>query len=173
MRKPPTKQLKHLINDKITSTEVRLVGDNITPGIYKLSEARKICYDLGVDLVMLSDKGDIPVCRATDYSKFIYDLEKNSKIQKSPPLKEIKLSPNIGDHDIEFKSKHAIKFLEDGSKIKVTMEFRGRQITHKENGEVVLLKFSQLLESYGVPESLPKLEGKKMLLFIKPIKKNG
>lgn len=162
------KKIKHTINERITHREVRLVGDNITPGIYSIWDARKIQRDLDLDLVMLSDKGETPVCKIIDYSKFIYDLEKNSKSQKNPPMKEIQLSPNIGDHDIDFKSKNAIKFLEGGSKIKVVMQFKGREMAHKENGEMILLKFSQIVENFGTPESLPKLEGKKMIMFFKP-----
>lgn len=164
------KKVKHLINDRIFCKEVRLVGDNIQVGIYPTHEAKKICESLGVDLVMISDKSTPPVCRAIDYSKFIYDLEKNSKPQKSAQLKEIKLSPNIGTHDIEFKSKNACKFLEDGSKVKITLEFKGRQIAHKENGELVMLKFTEMVEGYGIPEGLPKMEGRKMIMYIKPKK---
>lgn len=165
------KKNKHLINQQIRNSEVRLVGENVTQGIYSTREALKIANDLDLDLILLSDKSDPPICKIIDYKKFVYDTEKKaSKQSKSAQLKEIKLSPNIGEHDIDFKSKNAIRFLEDGSKLKLTLEFKGREMAHQEQGQLTLLKFIARLETYGVAENLPKLDGKKMIVFIKPTK---
>ena len=162
------KKNKHLLNNQIKASEIRLVGDNITTGIYSIQEALEITQTLGVDLVLISDKSTPPICRAVDYKKFLYDIDKKQRSsQKSAPLKEVKLRPNIGEHDLDFKSKHAIKFLEDGSKVKVTMEFKGREMMFKDLGELTILKFIDKPEN-GVAESLPKLDGKKMVVFIKP-----
>lgn len=159
---------KHTLNNQIRFVEIRIVGDDVEAGIYSTSDALKIAEDMGVDLVLLSDKSTPPICKIVDYKKFLYELEKKSKSQKSAPLKEIKLSPNIGEHDIEFKAKNALKFLEDGSKIKLTMEFRGREMMFKEKGELTLLKFIENLNGAGTAETLPKLEGKKIIVYIKP-----
>lgn len=159
---------KHTLNNQIRFSEIRIVGDEVQAGIYSTSDALKIAEDMGVDLVLLSDKSTPPICKIIDYKKFLYELEKKSKSQKSAPLKEIKLSPNIGEHDIEFKAKNALKFLEDGSKIKLTMEFRGREMMFKEKGELTLLKFIENLNGAGTTETLPKLEGKKIIVYIKP-----
>lgn len=159
---------KHILNNQIRFSEIRIVGDEVEAGIYTTSDALKIAEDMGVDLVLLSDKSTPPICKIIDYKKFLYELEKKSKSQKSAPLKEIKLSPNIGEHDIEFKAKNAMKFLEDGSKIKLTMEFRGREMMFKEKGELTLLKFIDSLNGSGTAETLPKLEGKKIIVYIKP-----
>jgi translation initiation factor IF-3 len=159
---------KHILNNQIRFSEIRIVGDEVEVGIYSTSDALKIAEDMGVDLVLLSDKSTPPICKIIDYKKFLYELDKKSKSQKSAPLKEIKLSPNIGEHDIEFKAKNAMKFLEDGSKIKLTMEFRGREMMFKEKGELTLLKFIDSLNGSGTAETLPKLEGKKIIVYIKP-----
>lgn len=164
------KKNKHLINQQIRSREVRLVGDNVTQGIYNTFDAIKMASEQGADLVLLSDKSEPPICKIVDYKKFIYDTEKKSKPNKSAQLKEIKLSPNIGEHDIDFKSKNAIKFLEDGSKIKLTLEFKGREMAYQEQGKITLFKFIEKLEGHGVAENLPKMDGKKMIIFIKPSK---
>ncbi len=165
---PSQKKNKHLLNEQIRFDQVRLVGDTITPGIYDIQEALKTAKDIDCDLVLLSDKSYPPICKVIDYKKFIYDESKKKKSQKSAPLKEIKLSPNIGEHDMDFKSKNAFKFLEDGSKVKLTMEFHGRSIMFKDQGEITLLKFIDSLSEVGLAESLPKLEGKKMIVFVKP-----
>ena len=162
------KEVKHLLNDKITSREVRIVGDHVENGVYSIYDALKKSKDLDLDLIQISDNSGITICRIENYNKFLYDTEKVKKKQKTPPLKEIKLSPNIGDNDLEYRSKHAIEFLKDGSKIKVTLDFRGREITHKENAQITILKFISKVEGFGVAESLPKLDGKKMIVFIKP-----
>ena len=122
----------------------------------------------------ISPKASPPVCKIVDYKKFLYERKKKQKEIKAKTakvvVKEIRLGPNIDDHDFNFKLKHAIKFLEDGAKVKVDVFFKGRMIIYKEKGEVVLLRFAQELEEYGKVERLPKLEGKRMIMIIAPKK---
>ncbi len=128
-----------------------------------------------LDLVEISPKADPPVCRIIDYRKFLYDQKKRQKElkanQSKVTIKEIRFGPNTDDHDFEFKLKHARKFLEEGSKVKAYVFFRGRTIVFKERGEILLLKFAQELEDVGLVEQLPKLEGKRMTMMINPKKK--
>jgi len=153
---------------------VRVVGENIEPGIYNIKEAIELAEDQGLDLVEISPKASPPVCKIVDYKKFLYERKKKQKEIKAKTakvvVKEIRLGPNIDDHDFNFKLKHAIKFLQDGAKVKVDVFFKGRMIIYKEKGEVVLLKFAQELEEYGKVERLPKLEGKRMIMIIAPKK---
>lgn len=128
--------------------------------------------DRGLDLVEIYAKGDPPVCKIIDFNKFIYEQKKKEKEQKQKSsktvLKEIRFGPNTDDHDFDFKLNHAKKFLEEGAKVKAYVHFKGRTIVHKERGELLLLKFAQELEELGKVEQLPKLEGKRMLIFISP-----
>jgi translation initiation factor IF-3 len=153
---------------------VRVVGDNIEPGIFNIKDAIELADQQGLDLVEISPKASPPVCKIVDYKKFLYERKKKAKETKAKTakvvVKEIRLGPNIDDHDFNFKLKHAIKFLEDGAKVKVDVFFKGRMIIYKEKGEVVLLKFAQELEEYGKVERLPKLEGKRMIMIIAPKK---
>ena len=153
---------------------VRVVGENIEPGIYNIKEAIELAEDQDLDLVEISPKASPPVCKIVDYKKFLYERKKKQKETKAKTakvvVKEIRLGPNIDDHDFNFKLKHAIKFLQDGAKVKVDVFFKGRMIIYKEKGEVVLLKFAQELEEYGKVERLPKLEGKRMIMIIAPKK---
>lgn len=125
-----------------------------------------------LDLVEISPKADPPVCKIIDYSKFKYDQKKKQKEIKAKAqktvIKEIRFGPNTEEHDFNFKLKHAINFLEDGAKVKAYVHFVGRTIVFKERGEILLLKFAQSLEEYGKVEQLPKLEGKRMIMFIAP-----
>lgn len=163
---------KHSINNKIYAKEVRLVGDNVEVGIYSTSEALSIADDLNMDLVEINPKADPPICKAIDYDKFIYEQKKaekeQKKSQKKNQQKEIRFGPNTGEGDLEHKIKNAKKFLEDGMKVKVTVFFKGRTIVHKDRGEILLLRFADELSYYGIPESLPKLEGKRMNMLLKP-----
>lgn len=164
----------HNVNERITAPEVRLVGDNITTGIYSLSEALAIAEAQELDLVEISAAGDLPVCKVMDYAKFKYLQKRRHKEIKSNAqkvvVKQIRFGPNTSDHDFDFKLKHAINFLETGAKVKVCVRFIGRQIMFKERGELILLRFSQELEAYGKVEQLPKLEAKKMMsLTIAPL----
>ncbi len=151
-----------------------MVGENIQTGIYNIREALRIAEELELDLVEISPTANPPVCKVVDYKKFLYEKKKKQKEIKANSakivIKEIRLSPNIDDHDFNFKLKHAIKFLEEGAKVKVDVFFKGRSIIYKEQGEYVLLKFAADLEEFGKVEQLPKLEGKRMMMVIAPKK---
>ncbi len=129
----------------------------------------------GLDLVEISPNANPPVCKIMDYKKFLYEQKKREKALKSKAtkvvVKEIRFGPNTDDHDYEFKKKHAIKFLKDGAKLKAFVFFKGRSIVFKEQGQILLLRLAQDLEEYGKVEQMPKLEGKRMIMFIAP-KKN-
>ena len=160
------------INQRITAREVRVVGENVEPGVFPIDKALSMAREQNLDLVEISPKADPPVCRIVDYSKFKYDLKKKSRELKAKTQKvvqkEIRFGPNTDDHDFEFKLKHAKAFLESGAKIKAYVHFVGRSIVFKERGEVLLLKFAQALEDYAKVDQLPKLEGKRMFLFLSP-----
>lgn len=143
--------------------------------MYSLDKALSIAREKELDLVEISPKADPPVCKIIDYKKFLYDQKKKQKIIKANAtktvIKEIRFGPNTEEHDLNFKTKHALKFLEDGAKVKAFVFFRGRSIVFKDSGEILLLKFAQALEEVGVVEQMPKLEGKRMTMFIAPKKK--
>ncbi len=164
----------HAINDRIRAREVRLVGENVEPGVYSTSEALKIADDLGLDLIEISPNAEPPVCRVLDYQKFLYQQRKRLKEQKAKStkivVKEIRFGPQTDDHDYNFKLKHAIEFLKEGAKIKAYVFFKGRSILFKEQGEVLLLRFANDLEELGKVEQLPVLEGKRMIIMLAPKK---
>lgn len=168
-------QDKHRINRKITSEELRLVGDNVEIGVYDLSQALAIANEQNLDLVEISPKAVPPVCKVMDYKKFLYEQKKREKVLKSKAakvvVKEIRFGPNTDDHDYNFKKKHAEKFLNEGAKLKAFVFFKGRSIIFKEKGQILLLRLAQDLEKLGKVEQMPKLEGKRMIMFITPIKK--
>lgn len=170
----PKKEELHRINQRITSPMIRVVGENVETGIYSLREAIMMAEAQGLDLVEISPTANPPVCKILDYKKFLFELKKKQKEIKAKStkiiVKEIRLGPNTDDHDFEFKLKHAIKFLEEGAKVKVDLLFKGRTIIYKDQGELIMLKFAQELEEYGKVEQLPKLEGKKMMMMIAPKK---
>lgn len=130
---------------------------------------------MGLDLVEIVPDSNPPVCKIVNYEKFLYDKKKKEKELKAKNAKqvtkEIRFGPNTDEHDFNFKVKHAIKFLEEGAKVKAYVHFRGRAITYKEQGEIMLLKFAQALEQFGKVDMLPKLEGMRMYLFMSPISK--
>lgn len=179
-RQPFRRQLRKeepfKINELIKSPMVRVVGENVEQGIYPIREAIQIAEGVGLDLVEISPTATPPVCRVVDYRKFLYERKKKEKEQKAKSakvvLKELRLSPNTDDHDFNFKLKHAMKFLEEGAKVKVDVFFRGRSIIYKERGEIMLLRFAEELLEYGKVEALPKLEGKRMIMIISPKKSN-
>lgn len=154
---------------------MRLVGDNVTPGIYPIQQALQIAHDLELDLIEISPTAEPPVCKILDYQKFLYLQKKRLKEQKAKAtkvvVKEIRFGPQTDDHDYNFKLKHAIGFLQEGSKVKSYVFFKGRSILFKEQGEVLLLRFAQDLEEYGKVEQMPQLEGKRMIMMISPKKK--
>ncbi len=163
----------HRINERIRVPKVRLVGDNIeNPGIVPTAEALKLADSMDLDLVEISPNADPPVCKIIDYQKFLYQQKKKQKELKAKAVKvvvkEIRFGPNTDDHDYQFKLRHAEKFLKDGAKVKAYVFFKGRSILFKEKGEILLLRFAQDLEEYGKVEQLPKLEGKRMIMFISP-----
>ncbi len=164
------------VNDEITAPKVRLVGENIPEqGIYALRDAMKMAQEQELDLVEISDKADPPVCKIIDYQKFLYQQKKKAKEMKSNAskvvIKEIRFGPNTDEHDFQFKLKHAINFLQEGSKVKAYVFFRGRSILFSEQGEKLLLRFAVELEEYGRAEQMPKLEGKRMIMMLAPVKK--
>jgi len=150
------------------------VGDNVEVGVYSLDKAKELSIELELDLVEISPKAKPPVCKIIDYKKFLYEQKKREKSLKSKAtkvtIKEIRFGPQTDEHDYEFKKKHAVKFLQEGAKLKAFVFFKGRSIIFKEQGQILLLKLAQELEEYGKVEQLPKLEGKRMIMFIAPKK---
>ncbi|KAA6347416.1 Translation initiation factor IF-3 [termite gut metagenome] len=168
---------QYRINEQIRAKEVRIVGDEIESRVYPLSQALYMAKEAGMDLVEISPNAEPPVCRIIDYSKFLYQLKKRQKEQKAKQVKvnvkEIRFGPQTDDHDYNFKLKHAISFLEDGDKVKAYVFFKGRSILFKEQGEVLLLRFANDLENYAKVDQMPILEGKRMIIFLSPKKKEG
>lgn len=150
------------------------MGENIEIGVYPLEKAKELAKEQELDLVEISPKAKPPVCKIIDYKKFLYEQKKREKALKSKAskvtIKEIRFGPQTDEHDYEFKKKHAIKFLQDGAKLKAFVFFKGRSIIFKEQGQILLLKLAQELEEYGKVEQLPTLEGKRMIMFIAPKK---
>ncbi|WP_373943601.1 translation initiation factor IF-3 [Polaribacter sejongensis] len=169
------KEDQHRINEKIRYVdEVRLVGDNIEVGVYPLDKAKELAREQELDLVEISPKAKPLACKIIDYKKYLYEQKKREKVLKSKAtkvtIKEIRFGPQTDEHDYEFKKKHALKFLQEGAKLKAFVFFKGRSIIFKEQGQILLLKLAQELEEYGKVEQLPKLEGKRMIMFIAPKK---
>lgn len=166
------KEAEHRINHFIRVPQVRLVGDNVTMGVYSTQDALRMAQQLELDLVEISPQADPPVCKIIDYNKFLYDKKRKEKEMKakskSAELKEIRFTPGTDDHDFDFKARHAESFLKEGNKVKAYVQFKGRAIMFKERGELVLLKFAERLAEVGQVEGLPKLEGKRMLMVIAP-----
>jgi translation initiation factor IF-3 len=169
--------LETRINQRIKANEVRLVGlpanpANCTDGVYPLAKALEIANSLGQDLIEISPNSTPPVCKIMEFSKFQYEKKKkekdNKKNQKTSQLKEIGLSPEIGEHDLATKARKGKEFLERGDKVKVVLLFKGRTIMFKDRGELTMAKFATLLEDVGTPEALPKMEGKRMSFIIRP-----
>lgn len=163
------------INDKIRGVnEVRLVGDNVEPGIYPFQAAMHLADEQNLDLVEISPNAAPPVCRILDYQKFLYQKKRKEKEMKANSkkmeVKEIRFGPQTDDHDYNFKLKHAQEFLKDGNKVKAYVFFRGRSIVFKEQGELLLARFANDLAEYGKPEAVPSLEGKRMILNLSPKK---
>jgi len=155
---------------------VRVVGDNVPEqGIYPLSQALKMAEERELDLVEIAPNSDPPVCKILDYQKFVYQQKKKAKEQKSNAskvvIKEIRFGPQTDEHDFQFKLNHAKSFLQEGSKVKAYVFFRGRSILFSEQGEKLLLRFAVELEEFGKAEQMPKLEGKRMIMMIAPLKK--
>lgn len=171
-RTPRRTEPEHRINGRIGVSQVRLVGDNVTQGIYPTPRAIEMAEELQLDLVEIVPTADPPVCRIVDYQKFLYEKKKKEKELKAKThkavVKEIRFTPNTDDHDFEFKSKHAEKFLKEGAKLKAFVHFRGRNIQFKDRGELLLLKLAQRLEDIAVLEMMPKVEGRRMIAIFTP-----
>lgn len=174
------------INNMIRVPEIRLVGDNldviseaagrtVETGVYPTRMVLSWAEKLELDLIEISPNAEPPVCKITDYKKFVYDKKKREKELKAKVvktvMKEIRFGPNTDEHDFEFKVRHAKSFLEEGSKVRAYVHFRGRTIVFKDRGELLLLKFLKELEDHGAAEALPKLEGRRMSVIISPKKK--
>jgi translation initiation factor IF-3 len=166
------KEDEHRINEKIKAAEVRLVGENIEVGVYKLDRALEIAREQEMDLVEISPQAVPPVCKVIDYKKFLYEKKKKEKEIKSKSQKtvqkEIRFTSNTDEHDVDFKAKHAEKFLQEGSKVKCFLLFKGREIVFKERAELLLLNFAKKLEEIATIESFPKLEGRRMFMTLNP-----
>lgn len=158
------------MNKEISAKIVRIVGDNIESKILSLTDALNLCRDLNLDLIEISPKADPPVCRIADYSKFIYQQKRKQKISKAKQskviVKEIKMSPQIGEHDFNTKLNQARQFILKNNKVKVTILFKGRLIDHPDYGEVTLLKFASSLEDVAKVELLPKLMDRNMIMIL-------
>ncbi|AWI25870.1 translation initiation factor IF-3 [Flavobacterium pallidum] len=166
----------HRINQHIRGIqEVRLVGENIEAGVYKLTDALRMADEQELDLVEISPNAEPPVCKIMDYKKFVYEQKKREKVLKAKStqvvIKEIRFGPQTDEHDYEFKRKNAEKFLKEGSKLKAFVFFKGRSIIYKDQGQILLLRLAQDLEEHGKVEAMPVLEGKRMIMFIAPKKK--
>lgn len=164
------------INEEILAPQVRLVGDNIPEqGVYPIEKALALADELGLDLVEITAKADPPVCKILDYQKYLYQQKKKAKEMKQNAskvvIKEIRFGPNTDEHDFQFKLKHAQEFLQEGSKVKASIFFRGRSIMFAAQGEKQLLRFAVELEEYGRAENMPVLEGKRMTMMLAPVKK--
>jgi translation initiation factor IF-3 len=168
------KENPHKINEEIEATHLRMVGEHIENTITETAAALKVAYELGLDLVEISPKADPPVGKILDYSKFLYEQKKKQKEIKAnavkSSIKEIRFGPNTDDHDFNFKLKHAKAFLEEGSKVRAFVFFRGRTIIYKERGMEILQRFMKELEEDGLAkvEQMPKMEGKKMIIILSP-----
>jgi translation initiation factor IF-3 len=165
-------QRENRINTEIRSISVRIVGDNVENKVISTKEAISIAENLGLDLVEINGKNDPPICKIIDYQKFLYEKKKkekeNSKKQKNVETKEIRMTPNIDTHDINFKTKHITNFLKEGNNVKLAVFFSGREIIYKDKGEQLLLQLAADLEDIAIPDGLPRLEGKRMSITLRP-----
>jgi translation initiation factor IF-3 len=168
----PRKEAEHRINHFIRVPQVRLVGDNVEVGVYNTQDALKMAQEQQLDLVEISPNADPPVCKIIDYNKFLYDKKKKEKEMKAnakvSEVKEIRFTPNTDEHDFNFKAKHAENFLKDGNKVKAYVQFKGRAIQFQDRGQLLLLKFAERLTDVGILESMPKMEGRRMLSMFAP-----
>ncbi|MBO5728510.1 MAG: translation initiation factor IF-3 [Paludibacteraceae bacterium] len=164
---------KHRVNHEIRGVkEVRIVGENIESQVYPIAEALRIAEEMEMDLVEISPNAQPPVCRIVDYQKFLYQQKKREKELKAKAVKmvvkEIRFGPQTDDHDYNFKLKHAEGFIKEGSKVKAYVFFKGRSILFKEQGEVLLLRLANDLEEIAKVDSMPTLEGKRMIIMLSP-----
>jgi translation initiation factor IF-3 len=158
---------KEKLNEEIKIQKIRLTGDGFKGEIVSLKEAMNKANELDLDLVLISENNEIGICKLMNYEKFIYEQGKKPK-NKSLEVKEIKLGPNMAENDLSYRIKHIREFLQKGHKVKLTMQFRGREMAFVDKGQELMLKFIVSIEDFGSAESIPKLEGKKLMTFIKP-----
>lgn len=164
-----------LINDDIRAKEVRMIDENNGQlGVMSLNDAKTYAYDRGYDLVMIAPTAVPPVCRAMDYGKYRYEADKKEKEAKKKQqvveVKEVQLSCRIDTHDFETKANRAIKFLQDGNKVRVSLRFKGREIAHQELGREMLAKFEEAVSEFGTVDKKAVLDGRQLTMFIAPIK---
>lgn len=169
---------QHKLNGQIRYPQVRVTGTNPATGdkfpgeVMDVQNAQRTATDLGVDMILITEKANPPVVILADYKKYLYEQKKRKKEQeqntKKVEIKELRLTPNTDEHDLDFKCRHATAWLEDGAKVKCVVFFKGRTIVYKDRGEKLLLELATKLEDVGTPEALPKMEGKRMFMFIKP-----
>jgi translation initiation factor IF-3 len=161
---------KFRVNDEIrVGGNVRIVGEGIESKVVTMSEARKIAEDMELDLVEIQGKSDVPIVRVCNYEKMLYELKKAAKKNKQQvkPLKEIQLSVNIAKHDLETKANNAKKFIEDGSRVRVTLTMKGRELSRREDNKKSILEFIVMMDDVAIPESAPKDEGNKTVVILK------
>lgn len=161
---------KFRVNDEIRiGGNVRIVGEGIESKVVTMSEARKIAEDMELDLVEIQGKSDVPIVRVCNYEKMLYELKKAAKKNKQQvkPLKEIQLSANIAKHDLETKANNAKRFIEDGSRVRVTLAMKGRELSRREDNKKSILEFIVMMDDVAVPESTPKDEGNKTVVILK------
>lgn len=169
------KEVSERINKEIKGiNEVRIVGDGIESRITSFIEALKIAEEMGLDLVEINKNSTPPICKIVDYGKLLYERKQKEKHQKQNSkkikIKELRFTYNTGEHDFNFKLNHAINFLKEGNKVKAFVFFSGREYNYVDLGNILLLKFVDALSEYGKPESMPKLEGKRLWIMISPKK---
>ena len=160
-----------MVNEEIRENEVRLIDDDGSiVGIMSSKEALQVAYQKNLDMVMIAPTAKPPVCKIMDYNKYVFDMAKkereNRKNQKIVNIKEVRLGLGIGEHDFQVKVRGAVKFLQDGDKVKVTVRFSGREMNHTGDGEILLDRFAEAVKDYGVMEKRPKLEGRRMTVII-------
>lgn len=167
------KQEQFKINNQIRVPEVRLTGEDVDPGIYDIKTALRLSNDLGLDLVLITENSNPPVCKVIDYKKFLYERKRKLKNVNGDvkEVKEIRLTPNTDFNDLNTKIKHTINFLTNGHKVKVSVFFKGREIDHLERGELIALKVADSIIAVGKADALPKREGKRIIMMLSPTKK--
>ncbi|MEM9320017.1 MAG: translation initiation factor IF-3 [Pseudomonadota bacterium] len=170
---PPTRETGPRVNDRIRAPEIRLIGaDGENVGVVTPTRAMSMAEEVGLDLVEISPNAEPPVCKIMDFGKFKYEQQKREsearKKQKTIEVKEVKLRPGTDDHDFERKVSDAIKFLEKGDKVKVTLRFRGREMAHQNLGRDLLERVADKIEGIGKIENMPKMEGRQMVMMIGP-----
>lgn len=171
MNKNKKEESKAKVNFQIKAPMVKLVGDNVNIGVYPIKEALKLAEDLELDLVEVSTNQNPPICKIMDYQKFLYDKKKNEKKSDKTETKEVRFRPVTDDNDINVKVNNSRKFLEKGNRVKAFVFFKGRENMYKNKGAEILQKFVLALEDCSIIESEPKMEGNKMIIFLRPKKK--